>query len=127
MDCILHATTDRGYVEVRIDEPLTSAVMLRAQADADRLASEHGLKAYLYDVRGVSLAMDAAEMISVVEELKKRGGLAGSRIAVLVSPDNTRWEFMETVAQNRGLSLRCFTKEYEALDWILPGELAESP
>jgi hypothetical protein len=108
----------RQLIEIRVTEPLTLASLVTYLTEATDLASEHGLRAFLVDTRGIATAMRPMEAIRAVEHLKTCGLPKGARIALVASPDDDSHEFIETAAQNRCFDLRCFNAEDAALSWL---------
>ena len=116
MDCTLKEAGGRQYVDVRAYEAFTSESVATFQKEAGELAGVHGVAAFLFDVRGFGNLIGTLQTIEAVERCK-RVFPAFSRIAVLTADDDPSYGFLETVAQNRGLALKCFTREGEVLTW----------
>jgi len=118
VDCAIKMIGDREYVYAQTREAVTSQAMATFQKRASELAGPHGLLLFLFDVRGCADEIGTMDTIEVVEAWKE-GLPAFARIAVLVSDDDTSYDFFETAAQNRSLTVKCFVKQDDALNWLL--------
>lgn len=77
-----------------------------------------GLTGLLYDGRALELRVGTLDLYDVGKSLASVAS-AGIRIAALAVPAQVaQVGFFEQVATNRGVALKMFTQEREALDWL---------
>ena len=83
----------------------------------------------LFDARDTILRETITNLYTMVADFDALGLPRTSRIAVLVARDTADHLFTETVAVNRGLCVRYFNSEADALRWLAgkpAGELRHS-
>ena len=118
MDYAVRLGAGRLYVETRMHRPVTINLVLKSQADANRLAAQHDLDRFLVDVRNISTRTGISGDVMVAKELPQTGLPLSPRIAISASPNDDQHDFIETAAQNRGIMLRVFKNEEAALTWL---------
>ena len=98
-------------------------IMVEARTEAIRL--KYNL---LYDLRKMTSRTNLNELYMAVRELPvfKEIQALHMRTGILHAPDvgNDRYKFYANTASNVGLSVRNFTDEAEALDWVTAEDAA---
>ena len=103
-------------IEVKSFGDVSSADMTRSVTEVKRLHEETGLRSVLVDTRDLTALPNVTDMFELVQSFPR-----GMRIAVLIVPNSealAELQFGETVAQNRGIDVRLFESDVEALDWL---------
>jgi len=118
MDYTTQLSATGKYVETKMHRPVTKKRALRSQTDANEVAAQHNLECFLVDVRDVPAHTGPMDDILVAKELPNTGMPRASRIAILASPSDDQHDFIETASQNRGVMLRVFQDEDEAITWL---------
>lgn len=97
----------------------TSAEMgerLRAAID---LGQAHGVRRIMYDTRGTPFAAGIAAQYEYAYHQARRLGLTREwRIAMLVTPGDRSYDFMETAFVNAGYLARLFSRLAPAAAWL---------
>ena len=112
---------DANYVRLSLVGELTGADHKIARADAVLALSENGWDKLLID------AVHAKPKMSVVDDLTftrdhQLHFPASLRTAIIHHPKATEgFRFIENVGQNRGMFIKRFTDQIQALDWLLDG------
>lgn len=85
-------------------------------AKLNELIEKTGMNKALLDLRGVVSVPPMIEMFEITTKIPKNLWVA----AVVEASDavEEEFKFAETVAKNRGISLRLFRTENEALEWL---------
>ena len=86
-----------------------------------RIHAEHECRLFLYDMTQARIASGVLQTFDLANpkpELAK--GLRKLRGAVLYSSITERQRFFETVAVNRGFSIRVFDTRASAIEWLMP-------
>lgn len=79
-------------------------------------STEHGK--LLFDLRQSDYSDAAVTTIRHVEEAEEVGLGPKFRVALIGFADDPMLQYVEDVSVNRGLQLRAFSDEQEALDWL---------
>jgi hypothetical protein len=92
---------------------------VHALTTALQAAKENGCHAILFDIRRAS---DADFHSSVMRHAQAATdlGMGKYRIALVGTPGSPLLKFIEDVSVNRGLPVKCFTDEAEAMKWLAP-------
>lgn len=110
---------DTGYVLVNQTGEITVAEIDQARPRILELATAGGAMKILVDVRGTTNKLSTIEYFSITERTAK-ADLPRPRAAFVCRPDQFGdVSFIETVAVNRGLPLKVFLSQEEALHWLL--------
>ncbi len=90
---------------------------VRAITTAMQAAREHGCHCILFDIRK---AADADFHSSVIRHAEAATdlGMVKFRVALVGVAGSPLLRFIEDVSVNRGLPVRCFTDEAEAMRWL---------
>ena len=90
---------------------------VQAVTTAVESAREHGCRCILFDIRKAS---DADFHSSVIRHAQAASdlGMAKFRVALVGTPGSPLLKFIEDVSLNRGLPVRCFTDEPQAMRWL---------
>jgi hypothetical protein len=112
---------DDKYIQIRVDEPMTTDVLNRFIPETAEMAKEHEVKKFLYDVRNSPNRIDHAFYSDLVYKRAGELGFAyGTKHAILVGEeDMPDYHFVETILNNAGYLGRMFTDETEAVEWLL--------
>jgi len=92
---------------------------VHAVTTAMQAAQENGCRCILFDIRKAS---DADFHSSVIRhaEAASNLGIVRFRVALVGTPGSPLLKFIEDVSVNRGLPVRCFTDEAQAMRWLVP-------
>ena len=86
--------------------------------DAIRALNENQVDRLLVDARQIDAKMSVLDDFEFTNEHQSTS-LASVRIAVVHRADESkRFKFIEDVSANRGGSMKTFTDEREAIDWL---------
>jgi hypothetical protein len=109
-------TEDDGYLRMTLSGPATRSSLLGALAQAIGETKSRRIWRVLCDVTAVPPPMGTSEKYQAGAELAR---LADRRmiVAIVARPELVD-HFFETVARNRGASVRVFTHETNALQWL---------
>ncbi len=95
----------------------TSSNMMR---DVAEVIARTGLKKLLFDIRDAKGTGSYALPIQHVEEAPSMGFTPMLRSAIIGAPkDQVMLKYIEDVSVNRGMQVRTFTDEEQALSWLL--------
>lgn len=119
---------DQGLITVA-----NTGVMSRAEyhdqiTQCKTLADEHDVKRFLVDDLKLEPSLKLMEIYDFTDLYEKLGVDATSRIAVLARPDPAKqhkFDFYETICQNRGFSVKLFADRDAALTWLMRDQPAE--
>lgn len=100
----------RGAASVPAGVRLLDQAVSRARAERTAL--------FLFDIRGVTAGASTADILAYAKSAPGLGVPREARIAILGRAGDSRLAFMETVAVNRGLRVKAFTVEADALAWL---------
>ena len=114
---------DSGVVFVVENGTLDYATSYRALAAAVEAANAAATPCLLIDVRDADLTNYYSYIVRHAEAAGEFGLDSRFRIAVVGQPGAADvLSFIETVARNRGLKVRCFLDADPALDWLRSGQ-----
>ena len=111
--------SEGSYVRLTLAGQLKQADLEAARTAAGRLLADRGWRKLFIDASGVETDM------SVLDHFEFTAGhdehLPSSlQTAIFHGPgDPTTFKFIETVGVNRGMNMRRFEQESEALDWLV--------
>ncbi len=119
MDYEISISDPKAFLYIRINVPVTSDLVKTFIKDAIRKNNELELEKLLIDVRGVkNIASTWNNYNLVYRELKEMGFNRGWKIAILVSPEDSSHDFIETLAKNAGYHCKLFREENRAIEWL---------
>lgn len=119
MDLKVGLSEDQHHVVVRVEGTITRKGAFEFNRAAAKLAREHEIEAYLFDLRRAVNVESAADNYAIAyEDASEIAFSRSARIAVLHAPDDTSHQFIETVALNAGYCMKHFTAEQDALAWL---------
>jgi hypothetical protein len=119
MDYEAGLSEDGSHIVVRVNKPITRQLAFEFNQAAAKLALEHDLDAYLFDLRGVvNVESPTYNYMIAYEDAPQMAFSRTARIAVLHDPGDTSHQFVETVALNAGYNMKLFTAEQDALAWL---------
>jgi hypothetical protein len=105
------------YVVVRHEGQLTRRQFENARLAAKRLLDENRWKRLLIDVRSAVTRVPIAEVYFVMKSLREV--FPDTKIGLIFPPDRAdEGKFAETVAVNRGVTLKSFTEYEKAVAWL---------
>jgi len=110
-----------GHVVATFSGSRTPEALLEIAAATVRHCQEHAMSLVLLDLRPSSGGLDTIETYEMAGHSLPRhdGARQLARLAILDRPENLeRIRFFETVAVNRGLAVRSFGDEDDALRWL---------
>jgi hypothetical protein len=106
---------ERRFLRFQFDQRATVSDWVEAQAIFLRLSEETGIRRALVDVRQQQDAGLGMEVFQFGNNIP-----SGMVFAVLSGPHRADHRFVETVALNRGKSVRLFFgSEEEAIEWLV--------
>ncbi|NLG77008.1 MAG: hypothetical protein GX535_12300 [Xanthomonadaceae bacterium] len=118
MNAEYRVSADQGFVRVVYQGQVsyqTSTNMMRELAKA----SEQGDRKFLIDVRNATPTYSHVTPIQHVEEAPSIGLRGNHRTALLgAEKDRTILQYVEDVAVNRGILVKLFFDEDEAVKWL---------
>ena len=122
MDHLINIKKGDGFVHSYFRGPITLERLAELITKTARIAKEWGSEKYLADFRdaGKRQINFTDDYDLAYRKVKEYGFKPGSKHALLIRRDEEidQWGFVETVFQNAGFTLRIFTEEEVALDWI---------
>ena len=124
MDSNISFVEHDGHARITLAGVRTPAILLAAAAQTAVECRVRGIQRFLIDVRGMRGALDTLEAYEVAgHDLLAQDGIRELvRVAVLDRHENiVRVRFFETVAVNRGLDLKVFDDEAQAMRWLAKG------
>jgi hypothetical protein len=108
-----------GYVLVKVFGPVTRAAAMEMVGIVARRRQEADLGRCLYDAReSVNAESTLGSFLFLNTDLPSAAITPGARVALLVAPDDHSYDFIETVAMNRGHLVRLFREEASAIRWL---------
>jgi len=108
----------RQFVEVSILKIVTTDLAEEIVTESVKLARKNSCDSFLFDARGAFLKADIWKSYKLFAYPEKMGFIRSDKIALLVEKDKPIYKFAETVATNRGWTLRCIDDELEANEWL---------
>lgn len=87
--------------------------------EATRLAREHGLNRFLFDLSAIKRADSRAQQFEEAQNLGRSGLLRSDRIAVLVAPDSDDHDYIAMLVRDEGYNQRLFRSFEKAKQWLL--------
>jgi len=106
---------ERRFLRFRFDQGATVRDWVEAQAIFLQFSEETGIRRALVDVRNQPLAGPVMQLFEFGHNIP-----SGMVFAVLSDPHSEDHKFVETVALNRGKSVRLFFgSEDEAVEWLM--------
>lgn len=110
------------HILVQVFAPMDSDVGRRGSQAATVLAKEKGINRFLIDSRLVPNVQTVSRNYEFAyRELDNLGFPRDSRTALLVAPNDSSHDFMETLFKNAGYSVRLFRDAAEAVTWLESG------
>jgi hypothetical protein len=88
-----------------------------AVTTAFEAARKNGCRYVLFDIRKANNPDFHAKVIRAAETATL-GGIKDFRVALVGMPGSPLLKFIDDVATNRGLPVRCFTEEETAMKWL---------
>jgi len=112
-----------AIVTLTIHGPADSASLEQAFGGALAACIEHDVWRVLTDLREMTAGHTVVDLFGLVTTMNELGVAAKFREALLVGDDPGTRElasFFETAAVNRGLRVRAFGDEADAIAWLTP-------
>lgn len=112
--------SDSGkYIIVRVNEDMTRTLAESLGLEAMHLGSKKNLNKFLYDLRNSRNKETLnSNYIFVNQDLKRLEPNPENKIAMLTSPNDKSYDFIETVLRNAGYNVKLFIVEEEAIAWL---------
>ena len=110
----------KTYLQIRVNEPVTSELLKDFIGETAKKADECRIDNFLFDLR---CAPDRADVIDhyvmVYKQSPKIGFKSQSKHALVVSQnDMVDYSFVETILNNAGYQSKMFTDEGSAIEWL---------
>lgn len=121
MDYELEIDQDAGFVTARLSGVRRPEALLQAAAEVTTSCRERGMFRLLIDVRTMTGKLDTLETFDVAGRgiPNRTEARRLVRSAILDRSENIeRIRFFETVAVNRGLTVKVFDDEAQAIRWL---------
>ena len=112
-------SADGGLVRLTVGGPYSRAHLTRLLHRIVTETAAHGIPRALVDARSVALNLSTIARYEIGVQIADAIG-RGIRVAMLLVPAVVD-RFAETVARNRGATVRVFTDEAAALQWLGQG------
>lgn len=109
----------RKYLVCRVFVPITVEVARQIVVETEKLSEESGIKSRLIDVRNIrNISSVSGNYDLVYKDLDELHMARGSRVAVLVSPDDSSHDFALIAVRNAGFNVRKFNDQATAIVWL---------
>lgn len=119
LDVDINVSDDGLHLVVRIVGEVTRERARVFAGMAQTEAARLGLWRFLFDLRRARNVDDAAgNYYYAYEDLQRIGRPREARSALLVAPDDSSHDFVETSIRNAGYNVRLFREEGAALAWL---------
>ncbi len=111
-------TVDQGFTRVAYIGKVSYDTSTSMMRDLAKL-SERGGQKFLIDLRNAEPSYSHVTPIQHVEEAPSLGLPGSNRTALLgAEKDRTMLQYVENVAVNRGILVKAFVDESEAVNWL---------
>lgn len=110
---------EEKYLRAEIEGRLDTAALERAVHEMNALMDRYQCRKVLYDLRQVEAALETHEIYYLPRKMREEGGADVKRAVLFPAQSEQDFSFFETVSANQGLNARTFSKEEDALDWLL--------
>lgn len=119
MVCSTRISSCQKYILVVVQTDITYDVALQFMEQAFAEASKHGIRNYLFDVRGVrNIASTENNYRLVNEDARRLGFDKTAKIGLLIDISDDSHDFIEAAANGAGFNCKMFTSESSMLEWI---------
>ncbi|WP_429886326.1 hypothetical protein [Geoalkalibacter halelectricus] len=119
MDIEVRVAEGEDFVRIRIFVPMNNLIGERCARQAARLGEEHGLKKFLFDLRGAPNIQSVAQnYVFAYDELPQFEFPRASISAFVIDEGDSSHEFIELAFQNAGYIVKSFTDEDAAIKWL---------
>jgi SpoIIAA-like len=114
------APSENGvYLVCRVNGEITAEIARAFTEELDRQSRALNIKRFLNDVRNASNVLSTFENYNFAyHEMAQMKLQRDVRSAILVRPEDTSHDFVETVTQNAGYNVRVFRDEAAAIAWL---------
>lgn len=113
-------SSDKKYVIVFVVGPMTTELALIVGKEANALATEFNIFAYLYDLRKSRNVQSSLRNYEFgYKEMESAGLNKLGQIALLTDLEDQSHDFIETILKNNGYNVRIFKNEEEAIAWLI--------
>ncbi|WP_075188280.1 hypothetical protein [Teredinibacter haidensis] len=115
----LFLSEDKSYVGCKVLQDVTPASAVEFTLPMEVQGKRFGINKFLVDLRGVRNTAGAGENYHFArEELQELNLRVENYAAMITDPEDRSHDFVETVTQNAGHSVRVFRNEAGALQWL---------
>ncbi|QQS36422.1 MAG: hypothetical protein IPM56_00255 [Ignavibacteriales bacterium] len=119
MDYEIKVSESGKFVVVKVFKEMTVEKGQQTAIESQSLASQKGIKSFLYDVRDApNTESPTSNYQFAYKGMPKFQGQRESKVAILTSPDDESHDFLITVMTNAGYNVKRFTDEEPALNWL---------
>ena len=109
----------RKYLVCRVLVPITAEVARQIAVETEKLSEESGINARLIDVRNSpNISSVSGNYDLAYRDLDELQVARDSRVAVLVSPDDSSHDFALIAIRNAGFNVHKFTDQAVAIVWL---------
>lgn len=110
----------KTYLQILVNEPVTSRLLKDFIGETAKKANELGIDNFLFDLRCAPDRADVTDhYVMVYNQSKKLGFKPRSKHALLVSPkDRDNYRFVVAILLNAGYKSRMFTDKLSAIEWL---------
>lgn len=112
----LNVNRESGIIELRSFGSVSREEVIESMKEIVHLSTEIGIVLLLVDSRQTTAMPNTIDVFDVTSKFPR-----SIKMAILVSADSELMEsylFGETVGLNRGIPIRVFVSESEALEWL---------
>lgn len=119
MEYEIKLSESRSYVIVKVFNNMTTEKGQVTAIESKKLADQHNLKKYLYDLRDAPNIESAASNYNFAYKgMPRLGDERQTKVALLTSHGDESHDFLVTVMTNAGYNVKIFVKETEAVNWL---------
>jgi len=117
----------RTHVRAQISEPLTVDAAWEILCETRESSRSEGIRGFLLDTRGFGCELGPVACYEIAYTGLERLGFDRDWMwAILVSPGEGSYDFLETVVRNAGYRCRLFHGEPEVIAWLQRQALEDS-
>ena len=109
---------DSHCVRTDIQGEVNIGDIVEVSKEMVRLASLHDCDKILNDVRRAEPKLSTVDIYNIPKVLQESGLKPTTRSAIVAQDDHTDFQFLETVALNRGQNVKLFTNVDTAKRWL---------
>jgi hypothetical protein len=113
-------SSDRKFIVVYIDGPMTTELAVIVGKEANALALENNITSLFYDLRNSRNIQNGFKNYEFgYKDAEAIGFNKSFKIAVLTDPADRSHDLIETVMVNNGYNVKIFNVEKDAVNWLI--------